>query len=185
MDNFEALIRLLLERENHWTRQSQKVELSNEVKRSLGKPSMPRVEIDVIAFNPGRDEILAVEVKSYMDSLGVQAKQLIAEYDQPTGLYKVFTCKSYRSHIEEALLADFQKFGLATSRTKVKWGLAAGKIKKGDAPRIVQHFKANNWELWTPDRIASMARALANIGYENDPFVILSKLLVRNQPIHT
>lgn len=51
MDYFESICKTLLEDEGYWVRQSYKVELSKEQKRKLGKPSLPRPEIDLIAFN--------------------------------------------------------------------------------------------------------------------------------------
>ncbi len=181
MDNFESLIRLLLEEDGYWTLGSVKVNLTLEEKRATGKPSIPRPEIDIVSLKQNENKILAMEVKSYLDSYGVRMKDL-ADLNQVTtkGLYKIFTCPRYRGIIEKRLLADFRTKGLANLETTVEWGLAAGKIYAKDHIKIQEIFDQNDWILWTPSEIAQKARKLAAIGYENDPFVIMTKILERN-----
>ena len=66
MDHFEGIIKTLLEQEGYWVRQSFKINLTKQEKRDTGKPSMPRPEIDLLAFKQSRNEILAIEVKSFL-----------------------------------------------------------------------------------------------------------------------
>ena len=40
-------------------------------KREVGRPSTPRWEIDLVAYKAAKNELLAVECKSFLDSTGV------------------------------------------------------------------------------------------------------------------
>ncbi len=71
MDAFESLISMLLRHEGYWTTPSFKVELTPADKAKIGRESSPRWEIDLVAYKPSTDELLAVECKSLLDSTGV------------------------------------------------------------------------------------------------------------------
>ena len=49
MDNFEGIIRTLLEADHFWVQSSFKVELTPEERRHSGKHSMPRPELDLLS----------------------------------------------------------------------------------------------------------------------------------------
>lgn len=51
MDYFESIISTLLEAEGYWVRKSFKVNLTKDEKRQIGKHSIPRVEIDLLALH--------------------------------------------------------------------------------------------------------------------------------------
>jgi len=57
MDHFESIIAMLLEAEGYWVRRSFKVNLTKAEKRKIGKPSIPRPEIDLLAFKSSRNGI--------------------------------------------------------------------------------------------------------------------------------
>ena len=59
MDYFEAIIKTLLEHEGYWVRQSFKVNLTKGEKRAIGRPSIPRPEIDLLAYKPENQEVIA------------------------------------------------------------------------------------------------------------------------------
>ena len=75
MDYFENVIKTLLEGEGYWVRQSFKVNLTKEEKREVGKYSIPRPEIDLLAYKPNENRLLAFEAKSFLDSPGVRLSQ--------------------------------------------------------------------------------------------------------------
>jgi|NGEPerStandDraft_6_1074524.scaffolds.fasta_scaffold44792_3 hypothetical protein len=68
MDNFEGIIRTLLEADHFWVQSSFKVELTPEERRHSGKHSMPRPELDLLALNFEQNEVLVAEAKSFLDS---------------------------------------------------------------------------------------------------------------------
>lgn len=72
MDYFESIIKTLLESESYWVRQSFKVNLTKEEKRNVGKHTIPRPEIDLLAYKSNQNKVLAIEVKSFLDSSGVK-----------------------------------------------------------------------------------------------------------------
>ncbi|WP_321326813.1 hypothetical protein [Thiomicrorhabdus sp.] len=91
MDYFENIVKRLLEEEGYWVFQSVKVNLTREEKALIGKYSMPRPEIDIVAFKPKGNKLLIIEAKSYLDSQGVKYAELNQSYEIPEGRYKLFT----------------------------------------------------------------------------------------------
>ena len=61
MDHFENIVATLLEADGYWVRQSFKVNVTKEEKVRIGKPSIPRPEIDLLALKLDRSEIIAFE----------------------------------------------------------------------------------------------------------------------------
>lgn len=80
MELFEGIIKTLLEHEGYWVRQSFKVNVTKKEKRAIGKHSITRPEIDLLAFKPGINEVLVIEAKSYFDSPGVRLKELLEDF---------------------------------------------------------------------------------------------------------
>jgi hypothetical protein len=77
MNAFEDVVKLFLEENNYWVRQSFKVTtITKEDKRNIGKHSLPTPEIDMIALNLDRNELLLVEAKSFLDSHGIYCSLL-------------------------------------------------------------------------------------------------------------
>ena len=83
MDYFENIIKTLLEHDGYWVRQSFKVNLTKQEKRDIGKYSMPRPEIDILAFRPEKNQIIAFEAKSFLDSPGVKVSDLCYKTEIP------------------------------------------------------------------------------------------------------
>ena len=179
MDSFENLVRLLLENSGYWTRHSQKVNVTKEEKRKIGKHSIPRPEIDLLAFESGANKVIALEVKSFLDSPGVRVTDIRQSYEIPTGRYKLFTCRNYRQIVISRLKSDLIEMNLANEDTDIRMGLAAGNIYQNKETELKQLFVEEGWFLWTPTEIKKRLRDLADVGYENDPFVISAKLLCR------
>lgn len=179
MDHFENLIATLLEAEGYWVRQSFKVNLTTAEKRRIGKPSIPRPEIDLLALDFKRNEVLALEAKSYLDSPGVKLADLEARHKVPEGRYKLFTCARYRAVVTKRLHADLIAAGMARPTTRIRFGLAAGRVYRRDANGIRQHMESHGWHYWSPDDVRTRVTAQAERGYENDPAIITAKILVR------
>lgn len=179
MDHFESIISTLLEAEGYWVRRSFKVNVTKDEKRYIGKHSIPRPEIDLLALHFGRNEVLALEAKSFLDSPGVKLTELQEEHQTPAGRYKLFTSQRYRSVVLSRLLQDLVDCGMANSGTKIVLGLAAGKIYQGQSTAIREFMEKKQWVFWSPQDIKQKVTNLASRGYENDPAIITAKILKR------
>jgi hypothetical protein len=179
MDQFENIVATLLEADGYWVRQSFKVNLTKDEKVRIGKPSIPRPEIDLLALKLDRNEIVAFEAKSFLDSPGVDLTELQEAHEQPTGRYKLFTCERYRTIVLDRLLADLVVLGMATPKTQIRLGLAAGKISSGQSSALETFMREHQWEFWSPELVKQKVEALARRGYENDPAIITAKILMR------
>lgn len=143
VDYFESIVKTLLENDGYWVRQSFKVNLTKEEKRDVGKPTIPRPEIDLLAYKPHVNVAYAIEAKSFLDSPGVIASALSETHKVPEGRYKLFTCDNYREIVLGRLRRDLIASGMADRKTKITLGLAAGKIHEGgyESIRNLLHSK--------------------------------------------
>ena len=179
MDHFEAIIKTLLEHEGFWVRQSYKVNVTKQEKRDIGKHSIPRPEIDLLAFKQNENHVYAIEAKSYLDSPGVKFADLKEEYDVPAGRYKLFTCKNYRSIVLRRLKSDLVETNMADAETTISLGLVAGNVYQNRNDDIRELFDAQGWLFWSPENVRDKVNALAEKGYENEPAIITAKILMR------
>lgn len=177
MDHFESLIKLLLERKGFWVLQSHKVNLTKEEKVQVNKHSIPRVELDLIAFNQKTNELLVLEVKSLLDSYGVKLSDLKKKFDIQEGNYKMFTCENYRTTVFKRLKKDLIHKGLINEKTKIVLGLAAGQVYQDKSEEMRTFCKSQNWYFWSPEEIRNEVLALADEKYENNPVIMTAKLL--------
>ena len=178
MDAFEQLVAEILWMEGHWVRTSVKVELTKEEKRRIGRPSSPRWELDIVAYN-GRDNLLrVVECKSYLNSLGVQAKGFDAESDNASR-YKLFNDAPLREVVFERLRLQFCEAGFCPPNPAVKLCLACGKIDERSREAINRTFVEKGWDLWDESWLRERLGRMAASGYENQVSAVVSKLLLR------
>lgn len=177
MNAFESLVALLLRREGYWTQGSFKVNLTKAEKRAIGRPSSPRWEIDVVAYQGKSNEILAVECKSYLDSAGVLFKN---DEFSPSDRYKLFSEAKLRSVVLGRLGKQLAKVGLCAPNPTIKLCLAAGKISSGtDKESLNEHFEGNGWLLFDDSWIRKRLAATADSAYEDDVAHVASKILLR------
>ena len=183
MGAFEYIVARAFDARGYWTRIGFKVDLDKQTKRQLGNPSMPRPEIDVLAYNPQKRLIRLVECKSYIDSLGVQWKAF-DDPDSPTGKrFKIFHDAALLSAVTEQIKRQLSDDGLlAPGKHEVRLGLVAGKVYGADEERISAHFKEKGWDFIGPNELVLDLREFAKRGYENDVATIIVKLLERNLP---
>ncbi|MBL0121660.1 MAG: hypothetical protein IPP88_02670 [Betaproteobacteria bacterium] len=177
-DHFENLIRTLLEADGYWVVQSFKVNVSKQEKRQIGKHTIPRPEIDLLALDFSKNEIIAFEAKSFLDSSGTRASALLATQEIPEGKYKLFTCENYRNIVLGRLKQDLQARAMANSRTTVRLGLVIGNVYARDVIPIRQHAKRQGWVYWSPRLLKRKLRAQA-ARHENDSVIIATKVLLR------
>jgi hypothetical protein len=74
MHAFEDLVGRLVRRDGYWVRHSVKVDLTKDEKGALGQPSLPRPELDLVAYRPSDNVLALIECKSFLDSNGVNIK---------------------------------------------------------------------------------------------------------------
>lgn len=181
MDAFEQIAARLFEVQGYWTRIGYAVELTKEQKRALGKPSLPRPQLDVIAFKPTLNELLIVECKSYLDSYGVNVDHFHGREDAEKDVYKMFNRKTYREMVISTLVAQLQHEGLLMqSSPTVRLILVAGNIYSDSEPKLQSLFAKNGWTLVGPKEVVAGLRAFAKRGYENDLVTFVTKLLEFN-----
>lgn len=179
MDYFEGIIKTLLEHEGYWIRQSFKVNLTKQEKRDIGKHSIPRPEVDILAFKPMENRVIAFEAKSYLDSPGVKLAELLETHQIPEGRYKLFTCDNYRDIVFARMRQDLIDLGMGTIETKITLGLAAGNVYQSKSEQISTLFHSKGWAFMSPEDIREKVTDLAAKGYENEPSIITTKIPMR------
>ena len=177
MDAFESLVETLLKRQGYWTRTGFKIDLTKEEKRRVGRPTSPRWELDVVAYQGSTNSILAVECKSFLDSTGVLFQN--GEFKPPTR-YKLFTDPSLRKVVLHRLKAQMVKSGAVAPNPTVSLGLAVGHIaSNSDRDGLRRHMERNGWRLIDESDIVREIRQAADAGYEDDVAHVVAKLLCR------
>lgn len=190
MDNFESIISTLLEAQDYWVRRSFKVKVTGADKSQIKKLTVPRPEIDLLALHFSKNEVIAFEVKSFLNSPGVKLADLQKEHEVSEGRYKLFTSQRYREVVLSRLRQDLMSYGMADSDTKVRLGLAAGKVYQNKSGPIRDLLEKKGFIFWSPEYIKDKVTELAGLPYENDPAIITAKILLpemirRSQRIKT
>ncbi len=179
MDSFEKVIADILERKGYWTRICVKVGLTKEDKIAIGRPSSPRWELDVVGYRGHDNELLVLECKSYLDSPGVDVATFAGKNKEDEKRYKLFFEQKLRNVVLNRLSKQLVDEGFCAPRPKIKFGLAAGKIRGADEKGISSYFKKRKWELLTPRDIQRELNTLRNAKYENNVATVVVKLLLR------
>jgi hypothetical protein len=96
MDAFEQIAARLFEVQGYWTRIGYTVELTKAQKASIGKASLPRPQLDVLAYKPAANELLVIECKSYLDSRGVMLAGFHGQLKAEKDVYKMFNRQPLR-----------------------------------------------------------------------------------------
>jgi hypothetical protein len=181
MDAFEQIIAHLLMEDGYWTIVNYKADITQEQAISLKKGSMPRPDIDIVAYKPKENIIYLIEVKSFIDSFGVGIKNFNDLEKNFEGRYKILTHKGYRDVISKIVKKDLLDKGLIPNEEiSVECGLIAGNLYKTTQQELKNIFATKgykNWLVWGPEKITEKIKALAKKGYENNEITIISKLL--------
>ena len=184
MDAFEAVIASILQRQGYWTMTSVKVDLTKAEKRSIGKHSAPRWELDVVGYRGRDNQILVVECKSFLNSLGVQCAAFDGTKPEAEKRYKLFCDSKLRQVVFQRLKKQLVRARFCGPRPKLRLCLAAGRIH-GDQSWLKSHFAKKGWSLFGPDYIRSELEKLKDSGYENSVAAIVTKLLLKgNKSAH-
>jgi hypothetical protein len=178
MDAFEQLVSKMLWIDGLWVQTSVKVELTKEEKKKVGKPSMPRPELDIVAYS-GRDNILrVVECKSYLDSPGVASKGLDGSGHKDANRYKLFSDDNLRQVVFNRLREQFTKSGLCAPNPEVRLYLACAHIRSDvDRQELRKISSIRDWELLDEDWLREHLDRMSKQGYENEVSYVVAKLL--------
>lgn len=180
MDSFEQIVAGLLRKEGFWTWNGYKINLTKQNKKDIGKPSMPRPEIDILAYKVSENELLWVECKSYLDSQGVIYKSLADPVNGLASRYKVFTEEKFRTIAKEVLIEQVVIEGLVLPNPSLKFCLVTGHIANTtDRTKLHEFFSQKGWllfdEVWLKERLDKLSIS----DYEDDVAVIVAKLFAR------
>ncbi|MCR4418731.1 MAG: hypothetical protein QHH27_03310 [Clostridia bacterium] len=135
MNAFEDIVACHLEEQGYWVRKSVKLNISKEEKKRIGLPSMPRPEIDIVALKVRDGELLLVEAKSYIDSLGVRYADVTGANPAWAKRYRLFTDDTFRRIVTENITKEFLNRGLISVGTRINYALAAGNVYSTMNPR--------------------------------------------------
>lgn len=177
MDAFEHVVAEIFWSSGYWVRTSVKVDLTKAEKVEVGLPSMPRPEIDLVAYHGGSNKLLALECKSYLDSRGVTYAEICGDAESKT--YKLFRRDKMREVVLRHLAAQVVEQGLCRSGVEVQLGMVAGKVYGGDESKLVELFQQRDWFFRGPCWLKSELTKLARTSYENQVSAVVTKLLLR------
>ena len=177
MESFEHIVGLYLQEKNYWIRHSVKVDLTVKERAKLGKNkiSIPRPEIDIVAYNRKLDELLLIEVKSYLDSDGVKIADLSGK-SKLKGRYRLLNNPRFQRQVTKNLRIEFKKKGLITDHTKIRYGLAAGKVQKKSLKAVERYLNEQHYIFFSPEDIRKTIQKLAETGWFDDIVVMVAKL---------
>ena len=74
---------------------------------------------------------------------------------------------------------DLIDLGMGTTQTKITLGLAAGNVYQSKSEEIRSMFNSRGWAFLSPEDIREKVTDLAAKGYENEPSIITTKILMR------
>jgi hypothetical protein len=182
MDAFEQVVSEILWMDGYWVRTSVKVDLTKEEKVSIGRPSAPRWELDIVGYS-GRDNLLlVVECKSYMDSRGVALRAFDGGDAKFAERFKIFHDDNLREVVFRRLRTQMANCGACAPDANVKLCLACGRIASApDREGLHRHFAEKGWDLWDERWLREKLEKMSKGGYENQVSAVVSKLLLRGK----
>lgn len=179
MDAFEQIVDTILRLDGYWTHRLFHVELTKREKHRLGLPTMPRPELDIIAYRPKSNELLVVECKSFLDSDGVRARAFKHDGNRFSRRFKLFVGRRLWNVVRSALVRELRARGACRPRPAVRLCLAAGRIAS-DRDRQMLHrlFDRRGWRLIDDVEIAERLAKAVEEGYTDDVAILAAKILV-------
>ena len=177
MDAFEELVAEVLRADGYWVHRGYKINLRPEDKRALGNPSMPRPEIDLVAYKAGTGELLSLECKSYFDSGGVHARDLLPG-GRNAQRYKMFVNADLRRMVLKSLVEQLIGSGTVAGTPIPKLGMIYGYATPSNTETLVAHFEENGWGLYGPEWLRGHLQKMALRSYDNQVASVVAKLLL-------
>jgi hypothetical protein len=180
MDAFEQLAADIFWSEGYWVRTGVKVELTRDDKIRIGRHSSPRWEIDLVAYHSVRNEILALECKSYLDSGGVHAAHF-EPGSRYAHRYKLFHDEILRETVLSRLKQQCLERQLCPADATIRLGLVHAHATEHNTALLEAIFQNGGWLLYGPGWLNRHLEKMAAGSYENSTAAIVTKLLLRNR----
>jgi hypothetical protein len=180
VDAFEDLVARVFRGAGYWTRQNYKVTLTKADKVALGKPSLPRPEIDVLAYQAVDNTIVWAECKSYLDSGGVHIDAFNGKNTRFANRLKLFTDEPLRQLVTKRLVEQLTSEGLLRPQPSIEYWLVAGRIASVCADELREYFEQERSPRWVlKDRtwLVSHLQHIVKTGYDDDVVAMVAKLL--------
>ncbi len=141
---------------------------------------MPRPELDLVAYKALRNELLAIECKSFLDSLGVTYSSFVDPSFAGFKRYKIFNDRHYWRVIKASLVRQLVQQEAIHPKPDVVLCLSAGRIRnEKDRQALARLFAKRRWRLYDDSWIAQRVSELATQGYTNNEGVIALKIAKR------
>lgn len=186
MNSFEQIVAKIFESKNYWVKSNVRVELTDKEKIRIMMDkkkglSLPRPEIDIVAYSPTRNELLIVETKSYFNSFGVKLSEVSRQHSVPKGTFKLITCKNYRQIVTNGLIREFVNRDLIKSKSvKVRYFLVGGNTYPQNKPESIEKIKnfleGKKIAYWGIEDIRRELAVIADSGYEDDVVTMATKI---------
>jgi hypothetical protein len=171
MEGFESIVSAIFEHQKYWVRRNMRLELPVE-RRS--KRHSPRPEVDIVAYSPAAQEVLAVECKSWLNSAGVRAKHFLSPGPKAIQRYRLFLDNAYWKAVCEGL---FSELNLGDISPNFRRCLVAGKVPLADVQALNDKFQAEGWVFHGPDWVCAGLKEFQKSRYQNDAVIMAVKLL--------
>jgi hypothetical protein len=171
VDAFEDLVARVFRGEGFWTRQNYRVSLTKQDKVALGKPSLPRPEVDVLAYQPVENKIIWEECKSYLDSSGVHIDAFNGRNPVFAKRLELFTDAPLRELVTQRLMEQLETERLTRPRATIEYWLVAGRLASVCADELRGFFdepRNPKWVLKDRTWLISHLQALVEMGYDDD-----------------
>jgi hypothetical protein len=179
MDSFHELVSTLLGREGYWVRRDVRVDLNVDDKAAIGRPTNARWEIAIVAYSGRRQELLAVQCKSFLDSAGVRASAFNGTASSERDYYKLFNEENLRRVVLSRLTSQLVEEQFCPDGLTAQLALAAGHIYRGDLAAIQHRFRQENWKLFDPSWLRAKLQELSEERYDDNAVAVTVKLLTR------
>jgi hypothetical protein len=181
MEAFEQIVARVFDRDGYWIKQSYKVDITKEEKRRIGTHSMPRVEIDLLAFRAVENLVRVIECKSYLDNPGVSIESFAG--GSAKDRFKIFNDDNRREIVLAALRRQLIEQKICDENVRLRLGLVTGNVRKNERAALRSFFAQKDWDLWDDEWIAAKLRQFSANLYEDSVVDMTVKLISRQQPV--